>query len=158
MNVRLFSFIVGSGSHDFVKHKQYQWKESQHTVSNDTIIRPLSTDPRNRDFLTFQVVDAMQKEKGRYRAKYIVQMRLFMASLGGTGLGLFSQKATEDTAPIEAIQGLWDVAHPSEGRLAQQNDKQDPEIQVESQADSKSPTCIESVGNLPFYSPKQFDY
>ena len=153
MNVCLFSFIVGSGSHDFVKHKQYQRKESQHTVSNDTIIRPLSTDPRNRDFLTFQVVDAMQKEKGRYRAKDIVQMRLFMASLGGTGLGLFSQKATEDAAPIEAIQGLWDVAHPSEGRLVQQNDKQDPEIQVESQADSKFPTCIESVGNLPFYSP-----
>ena len=138
-----------------MKHIKNQQQKPQHTVSNSSIIKPLSSDPKKRDFLSFQVVDGTrkQKEKGRYRAKDIVQMRQFMASLGGTGLGLFSQKATEDATPIEAIQGLWDVAHPSEGRLVQQNDKQDPEIQVESQADSKFPTCIESLGNLPFYSP-----
>ena len=152
IHIQVF-FTIGSTSHDFVKHKQYQRKESQHTVSNDTVIKPLSTDPRNRDFLAFQVVDATQKEKGRYRAKDIVQMRLFMASLGGTGLGLFSQKAMEDTAPIETIQGLWDVVHPFEGGLVQQNGNQDPGSQLESQAVSKLPTSVESVGDLPFYTP-----
>ena len=148
-------FTTGASSH-FVKHEKNQQQKPQHTVSNNSMIKPLSTDPRKRDFLTFQVVDGKrkQKEKGRYRAKDIVQMRQFMASLGGTGLGLFSQKATEDNAPIEAIQGLWDVAHPSEGGLVQQNDKQDAESKTKSQVVGKLPTYEETVGKLPFYSPK----
>ena len=139
-----------------MKHIKNQQQKPQHTVSNNSIIKPLSSDPKKRDFLSFQVVDGTrkQKEKGRYRAKDIVQMRQFMASLGGTGLGLFSQKATEDAAPIEAIQGLWDVAHPSEGRLVQQNDKQDTESKTQSQAVTKLPTYEETVAKLAFYSPK----
>lgn len=124
-------------------------------MSPTSVVNPLSTDPKNKDFLSFQVVDGAkkQKEKGRYRAKDIVQMRKFMASLGGTGLGLFSQKSIDDTAPIETIQGLWDVVHPSEGGVIQ-NVNEDPEGEAKSQEASELPTYDETVGKLSFYSPK----
>ena len=139
-----------------MKHKQNQRRKSQHIVSPTSVVNPLSTDPKNKDFLSFQVVDGAkkQKEKGRYRAKDIVQMRKFMASLGGTGLGLFSQKSVEDTAPIETIQGLWDVVHPSEGGVIQ-NVNEDPESEAKSQEASELPTYDETVGKLSFYSPKE---
>ena len=42
---------------------------------------------------------------------------MFMASLGGTGQGLFTPKTNEWVVPIEAQHGLWDVIHPSEDEL-----------------------------------------
>ena len=156
MTISMIACTIGSTSHDLVKHKRNQQMKSQHIVSPTSVIKPLSTDPKNKDFLSFQVLDGTtkQKEKGRYRAKDVVQMRRFMASLGGAGLGLFSQKSVEYTAPIETIQGLWDVVHPSEGGVVELNDNEDTESEAKSQAASDLPTYDETVGKLSFYSPK----
>ena len=88
------------------------------TARPNLIVEPLSNDPRHKDFLAFRIVDSeTQEEFSRFRASDIVQMRKFMASLGGKGPGLFTRKTDTGEVPIEATHGLWNVIHPSEDEL-----------------------------------------
>ena len=53
-----------------------------------------------------------EKELTRFRADNIVDMRNFMASLGGSGSGLFSPKGDgEVPVAVEFSQGKWDISH-----------------------------------------------
>ena len=85
---------------------------------NSTVIEPVSDDSKNQDFLAFQIADVSSKKKKelyRFQADNIVQMRNFMASLGVTGLGLFSQKSSNGAVHIEATQGIFDISHLPDG-------------------------------------------
>ena len=114
--------------------------------------------------MSFRILEGSgkkQKEKGRYRADDIVQMRRFMASLGGMGPGLFSRKQEQLEAPIETILGRWDIHHPSDDELFQ--GQQVFESMGETDKDSvithkegEIPTYAETVQQLPigFYFPE----
>ena len=85
---------------------------------NGTVIEPVSDDSKNQDFLAFQIADVSSKKKKelyRFQADNIVQMRNCMASLGVTGLGLFSQKSGNGAVCIEATQGIFDISHLPDG-------------------------------------------
>ena len=85
---------------------------------NGTVIEPVSDDSKNQDFLAFQIADVSSKKKKelyRFQADNIVQMRNCMASLGVTGLGLFSQKSGNGAIRIEATQGIFDISHLPDG-------------------------------------------
>ena len=160
-------FLIGPQNHEIKKHGKTKLKTYHvfETVSPNIIIEPISTDPKTDDFLGFRIVDEKkQKEQARYRADDIVQMRRFMASLGGFGKGLFSQKGEEDGAPIEAVQGLWDVIHPSEDEIQQQQQiyedmgrvNLDEGDKIDSPVKSEILTYTEAVKQLParFYFPE----
>lgn len=53
-----------------------------------------------------------QKELSRFRADNIVHMRNFMASLGGSGSGLFTLKrpVRDGEVPTESNLGKWDIS------------------------------------------------
>ena len=122
-------------------------------------IEPLSDDPKNNNFLGFRILAKRnQKELSRYRTTDVVRMRRFMASLGATGPGMFAIKPEGETAPIETIQGLWDVVHPSQDELIERHKIYDSRVQENTAAkeenDSPSskatlPTYEETIKQLP---------
>ena len=80
---------------------------------------PLSNEPGDDNFLGFRLLNSKGKEKGRYRADNIVQMRKFMASLGGTCPGLFTKKSEEGVdAPPVGTMATWNVIqYSADGRV-----------------------------------------
>ena len=88
-----------------------QRRKSLHSFSsNDSIhVEPISEDPKSPDFMAFRVLETKkkkQRELSRFRTDNIVHMRSFMASLGGSGSGLFSPKG-DGEVPTEL--GKWDI-------------------------------------------------
>ena len=89
-------------------------RKSLHSFSvDDTIhVQPITEDPKSEDFMGFRIVKTSKNKKkqelSRFRADNIVHMRNFMASLGGSGAGLFSSKE-EDGKPVEVSKAKWDV-------------------------------------------------
>ena len=69
------------------------------------LTEPLSTDPKSDDFLGFRLINqTTKKELDRFRMDDIVQMRLFMASLGSSGIGIFS---SQPPPTLEAEEAYW---------------------------------------------------
>ena len=107
--------------------------------------------------------NATNQELNRFRAKSIVEYRKFMASLGGSGIGLFTPKTDSGDVqvPIEATHGKWDVIHPSEDELYQrqkmfeQHETGQP-AGDSSRPDDAPPSYAETVQQLPmgFYFPQ----
>ena len=161
-NVLMF-FFVGPHTHQIYKHGKRRKSLHGLQANNPSIeVQALSTDPRNKEFLTFRVVDAdTMEELSRFRATDIVHMRKFMASLGAQSSGLFTKKTAGGEVPVEATHGLWDVIHPSEDELIQRQNVFDTHAkQVEQQEVSRPadapPTYAETVLQLPvgFYFPE----
>ena len=77
-----------------------QRRKSLHSFSAADHIQPISKDPESADFMAFRVVRKKkyrpQRELSRFRADNIVHMRNFMASLGASGMGLFSPKGEDE--------------------------------------------------------------
>ena len=129
------------------------------TADPNVCIEPLSADPKNDNFLGFRILATKkQKELSRYRAADVVQMRRFMASLGATGPGMFSVKPEGETAPIETIQGLWDVIHPSQDELIERHKIYDSQVRENTTAkegkdthssDATVPTYEETIKQFP---------
>ena len=116
----------------------------------------MSSDPKNKDFLAFQLVDTKtRQELSRFQADDIVQMRRFMASLGARGPGLFTKEDEENRAvAIETTRELFDVIHPSEDEVYQrqqlyQNHGRNGDIA------GAPPTYAKTIQQLPggFYFP-----
>ena len=87
--------------------------------SPNITVEPLSSDPKNDDFLAFRLVNSTtKKELDRYRTDDIVQMRHFMTSLGRSGFGVFTSKPPPT---IEAEEALWaGIAPPKAHKSAQE--------------------------------------
>ena len=107
--------IIGLGAQksEVQKIGKTKRRKSLHSFSNDDVIRvePISEDPKSQDFMGFRIVKAKknkERELSRFRADNIVHMRNFMASLGGSGTGLFSSKG-DGELPVEFSQGKWDA-------------------------------------------------
>ena len=84
-----------------------------------------------------------------------------MASLGGTGTGLFTKQTDLGEIPIEATHGLWDVLHPSEDELYQQQQVYDTQGGTVGDTTftrpvDAPPTYADTTQQLPygFYFPK----
>ena len=84
-----------------------------------------------------------------------------MASLGGTGTGLFTKQTDSGDIPIEATHGLWDVLHPSEDELYQQQQVYDTQggkvgDTTFTRPVDAPPTYADTIQQLPygFYFPK----
>ena len=166
----LFILTAGNSAHQIVKDrvgKQTKVLRDLPTAEPNVKIRSLSDNPDSKDFLGFQIINTKTgKELFRFRAKDIVECRKFMASLGDTGDGLFTQKTETDGVPIEATQGLWDVIHLSEDELQmfecqQIYEKHEIKEKVKEETSLNSadvrvlPTYTEAVQQLPigFYFP-----
>ena len=122
------------------------------TADPDVCIESLSADPKNDNFVGFRILAKMeQKELSRYRASDVIQMRHFMASLGATGSGMFSVKpAGGERAPIETIQGLWDVIHPTLDELIERHRIFDSRVQ-ESTTAEEGEGASSSTATVPTY-------
>ena len=71
----------------------------------NVLIEPISTDPKSDDFLGFRLINqTTKKELDRFRTDDVVQMRLFMASLGSSGIGIFS---SQPPPTLEAEEAYW---------------------------------------------------
>ena len=106
----MFSHNTGPETHQIQKQGKHPLKvlHSLPTVNPNITIEHLHTDPSSPDFLAFRILTMKGKkqkvvELSRFRAKNIVQMRQFMASLGAKGIGLFSKYI--DNPPT---LGKWD--------------------------------------------------
>ena len=113
------SLLPDPENHQLLKHgRTIKPLHSFPTSEPNVVIEALSDDPSSKNFTSFRIVNKDNgKEMSRYRGDDIVQMRKFMASLGGTGQGLFTRKTDGGEVPIEVQHGLWDVIHPSEDEL-----------------------------------------
>lgn len=161
----LIFVYLGPQTHQLEKHGKRRKSLHSFPTENPSIrIEPLSNDPKSKDFLGFRVINTTtDQELSRFRAKSIVEYRKFMASLGGAGVGLFTQKTDSGDAhvPVEATHGKWDVIHPSEDELYQrqkmfeQHEKHLPEDNSSRPADAP-PSYAETVQQLPvgFYFPQ----
>lgn len=74
------------------------------------LAEPLSTDPKNDDFLGCRLINqTTKKEIDRFRLDDAVQMRQFMVSLGSSGVGIFSSKPPPT---IESEEAYWESITP----------------------------------------------
>lgn len=83
------------------------------SAGGDICIEPLCDLPQSEDFLSFRVVrktGTNKRELCCLRASNIVQMRVFMASLGASGDGYFSNATIGMEAAI-TTEGSGDVCH-----------------------------------------------
>ena len=135
--------FTGEKANKVVEHGRTRSKTLWRFPSSGVGIEPLSTNPRDDNFLAFCVVNTNTNlEINRFKAKNIVQMRTFMASLGGTGTGLFTQKSVDSSScgsPVDGKVGLWDVVHPSEREVSEM-----PKI-------DKNQAWESSEGKVPLY-------
>lgn len=80
-------------------------------------VEPITSNRKSKDFLGFRIISTKDDtELNRFRASDIVTMRMFMASLGCEIDGLFS-RTSGGMSFVEAMHGLWDIAHPAEDEL-----------------------------------------
>jgi len=111
-NVLLF-ITTDSAKNEIQKIGKTKRRKSLHSFHNDDTlhVEPLTGDPKSQDCMSFRVVKVKNRrpsEVTRFRAENIVHMRNFMASLGGTGVGLFSSEGSE-LRPVESNKGKWDA-------------------------------------------------
>ena len=124
-------------------------------------VEPLSNVPGDENFLGFRLVSARGKgkEKCRFRAEDIVQMRRFMASLGGTCPGLFTKRRTEgvDAPPVGAMEAKWTVIQYSADELSQRQKKFNEQNQ--GSVSQAFPTYTAAISQLAygFYFPPDLE-
>lgn len=86
----------------------------------DITLKPLSQDAESKDFTGFEVHDSHSDAiLGTFRAEDIVQQRNFMAALGGSGPGLFTQtpdNSTREDTCDQAKEGLLQIECELEAR------------------------------------------
>ena len=140
---------VGKNQHYQILKEGKQLKELANIE-----IQSLSDNPDSQDFLGLQIIDNVSgTELCRFRSDNIVLCRRFMASLGGTGDGLFTKLTGRDCEPIITIYGSWDVVHSSTDQLTEQH--QIFEKHLAKVPKGKLPTYLSIVDQLPieFYFP-----
>lgn len=122
-------------------HQQnlYNFSQSKFTVRNriklqkliitriprtepDVVVRSVSQDAGSKDFTSFVVQDSVSANVlGTFHAEDIVQQRNFMAALGGSGPGLFTQSADdtleeENSLELQQVDGILQVQCELEAR------------------------------------------
>ena len=131
--------------------------------SPNITVEPLSSDPKNDDFLAFRLVNSTtKKELDRYRTDDIVQMRHFMTSLGRSGFGIFTSKPPPT---IEAEEALWaGIAPPKAHKSAQEYEELLASLPTEFYFSKKPSGIIATISAgamptplakpLPLYNPQ----
>ena len=75
-------------------------------------VAPVSTDPLNPDFTSFNILDSHTGELlNTFRASSIVEQRKFMAALSGRGPGLFSSEPHSTTGDVDTHSDSSDSAN-----------------------------------------------
>ena len=74
-------------------------------------VAPVSTDPTNPDFTSFNIFDSHTGELlNTFRASSIVEQRKFMAALSGRGPGLFTSEPHSTTSDVDTHSDSSDSA------------------------------------------------
>ena len=154
--------LVGQQQHKIVKCEKRNSLLYAFPKSNPSIaVEVLSNDPKSKDFLGFRIFNSDTNEEiSRFRAKNIVELRKFMASLGGRGEGLFTKKTDSNAVPIETTPGQWDVIHASKDELHERQNAFDRHacqtLDILFEAQDSTVLYTESVNQLPmaFYFPE----
>ena len=150
---------TGQDGHVFCKHGKSQ--KVLHTfpaAAPGITVEPLSDDPGDDNFLGFRLLDNKGKENDCYRADDIVQMRKFMASLGGTCPGLFTKKSKEDVdAPPVGVMARFNVIEYSADDLSRRQQIFDQ--QKQGKATQAIPAYNAAVRQLAFgfYFPSEVE-
>ena len=106
--------IIGAEASEVHTTGKSEGRTRLHSLSRSDSFRveSISEDPKSPDFMAFRIVQTnlkknKERELSRFRAENIVHMRNFMASLGGSGPGLFSSDDGGEV-PVELSHGKWD--------------------------------------------------